>query len=109
MLFLNISCPVAADSISSSRCARTLLRQAFECIKAKQLCEAISLYIQVRNHLHSTLAMVLEVFRELKSLHLKVEAVLGFRIAMSFSNISETQLLTIGKNLSNLVVMKTLS
>jgi hypothetical protein len=53
--------------------------------------------------------MVLEVFRELKSLHLKVEAVLGFMIAMSFSNISETQLLTIGKNLSNLVVMKTLS
>jgi hypothetical protein len=99
ILILNISCPVAADSTSPSRCAKTLLTQAAECIKAKQTSADIALYIQVRDHPYSTLDMVLQVSRELKSHHLKEESVLGFMIAMSFSNISETQLLYVGENL----------
>jgi hypothetical protein len=99
MLFLNTSCPFAVDSISPSSCAKTLLTQAFECIKAKQTSDGISLYIQVRDYPHSTLDMVLQVSREIKSHHLKEEAVLGFMRAMSFPNISEAQLLNIGTNL----------
>lgn len=99
MLFLNISCSFAADSISPSRCAKTLLTQAVECIKAKQTSDGIALYIQVRDHPNSTQDMILQVSRELKSHHFKEDTIIGFMKAMRFPEISETQLLHIGTNL----------
>lgn len=92
----------AANALMPSACAKTLLTQAFECISAKQTTQGIALYIQVRDHPHSKLTMVLQVSRELKSHQLKEDAVLGYKRAMNCQNISENQLLNIGRSLLEL-------
>lgn len=92
----------AADLSSSSSCARTLLTQAFEHIKEKHASEGIALYIQVRDHPNAEVWMILQASIELKSHHMREDAISGFHRIIARDDTSESQLLHVGKMLLEL-------
>ncbi len=97
-----LSSVCAADLASSSTCARTLLTQAFEHIKARHPNEGIAAYIQVRDHPNAEIWMMIQASIELKSHQQREEALVGFKRIISHRNVCEAQLIHVGKILLEL-------
>ncbi len=92
-----LSSVYASDLVLSSSCAKTLLTQAFECIKARKPTEGIALYIQVRDHPNAEVWMIIKASAELKSHQQQNDAIIGFKRTIARSNATESQLLYVGK------------
>jgi hypothetical protein len=95
-LALFVLSSVYASDLVLSSCAKTLLTQAFECIKARKPTEGIALYIQVRDHPNAEVCMIIKASAELKSHQQQNDAIIGFKRTIARADISESQLIHVG-------------